>query len=91
MDFNEMEYHVPGQCKCGCTSLQYKGLGEYVCAECGESSYDEYGLVRNYIESHKGASAPVIARETGVPIGTIRKMIEEQRFNLAGNRERTLQ
>ena len=53
-------------------------------------AYDDYGLVRNYIEAHKGASAPKISAATGVPIGIIRKMIEEKKFEFYSNRKRTL-
>ena len=91
MDLNSLEYHVPQICeKCGCADLEYKGLGEYICNACGDMAYDDYGLVRNYIEAHKGASAPKISAATGVPIGIIRKMIEEKKFEFYSNRKRTL-
>lgn len=81
MDFESFEYHVPRECKCGSRKLRYEGLGEYICEECGTSCFDDYGLVRNYIEHHSGASVPRVSRETGVPVSTIRKMIEEGKFD----------
>lgn len=89
MDFSRVEYHVPQECdKCGSLELTYKGLGEYVCNKCGETLYDDYGLVRNYIENHKGSSARMAADATGVSVAKIRKMIEENKFEFQSTQRR---
>ena len=85
------DYHVPTQCsKCGSNHLHYKGLGEYCCGECEHLEYDDYGRVRNYLETHKGAPITVIAKDTGVPKWTIREMVEEERFDICPTARRTL-
>ena len=77
------EFCKPIKCsKCGSGSLHYKGLGEYICEECENLEYDDYGLVRNYLEKHKSTPITVIAQETGVSKYTIRQMLEEERFDI---------
>ena len=85
------DYYVPTQCsKCGSNHLHYKGLGEYCCGECENMEYDDYGIVRNYLETHKGAPITVIAKETGVSKWKIREMVEEERFDICPTVRRTL-
>lgn len=71
--------------KCGGV-LVYKGLGEFRCEECGESEYDDYGKVRDYLEKHKGANVADISMETGVSRKSIRQMVKENRFEVIENR-----
>lgn len=82
MDVDALEYHIPKQCDCGCKNLKYNGLGEYECTRCGKLFYNEYGTVRRYVEKHRGATAPEIAKETGVPIAMINQMIKEEKFDV---------
>ncbi len=85
------DYHSPQDCsKCGCPTLQYKGLGEFCCSECGNMEYDDYGKVRNYLEINKRAPITLIAKETGVSKWTIRQMVEEERFDICPTVRRTL-
>ena len=85
------DYHAPTQCsKCGSNHLHYKGLGEYCCGECENLEYDDYGRVRNYLETHKGAPITVVAKDTGVSKWTIREMVEEERFDICPTARRTL-
>ena len=50
-------YNVPVRCsKCG-KMLKYMGVGEYKCEACGFTEYDDYGLVRSYLEKNPGANA----------------------------------
>lgn len=66
--------------------MVYRGLGEYQCEDCGECSYDDYGKVRNYLETHKGATVAAIADVTGVTRKSIRDMVKENRFEVVENR-----
>ena len=53
-------YNIPRVCKeCGGVMV-FKGVGEYRCEDCGVVDYDDYGKVRCYIESNKGATAAQI-------------------------------
>lgn len=79
MDF----YHTPRVCdKCGGIMI-FKGVGEYHCEDCDFVAYDDYGKVRLYIESHKGATASEIEGATGVAQRTIRQMLRESRIEVA--------
>lgn len=66
--------------------LVYKGIGEYVCEECGKAEYDDYGKVRNYLEKHRGANVAEISDATGVSHKSIRDMIKDKRFEIIDNR-----
>lgn len=75
-------YHKPTECKqCGGRMI-FKGVGEYQCEECGEVAYDDYGIVRLYIEEHKGATAAQIEAETGISQRAIRQMLKEERLEV---------
>lgn len=76
-------YHVPYSCqKCGGVMI-FKGVGEYQCEDCGFVDYDDYGKVRLYIETHRGATAAEIEEGTGVKQRTIRQMLRESRIEVA--------
>lgn len=83
---NLEEYNRPTYCtKCEGV-LVYKGLGEYECENCGESDFDDYGKVRNYLDEHRGANIAEISDATGVSHKSIRDMIKEKRFEIIDNR-----
>lgn len=66
--------------------LVYRGIGEYICEECGAMEYDDYGKVRNYLERHRGANVAEISDMTGVSHKSIRDMIKEKRFEIIDNK-----
>ena len=66
--------------------LVYRGIGEYICEECGAVEYDDYGKVRNYLERHRGANVAEISDMTGVSHKAIRDMIKEKRFEIIDNK-----
>ena len=75
--------HVPRSCeKCGSKDVEYKGVGEYKCRECGFTMYDDFGIVRNYLEEHKGATQSEISRATGVAMETIRQFLRDDRLEI---------
>ena len=74
----------PSICKnCG-TPLEYSGLGEYKCPDCGRKEYDSYGIVRIYLEQHPGANILQVEKNTGIPRQKISRMISEDRFSVSG-------
>lgn len=76
-------YHTPRTCdKCGGIMI-FKGVGEYHCEDCGYVAYDDYGKVRLYIETHRGATASEIEAATGVAQRSIRQMLRESRIEVA--------
>ena len=76
--------NIPGKrlCEVCKRQMQYKGLGEFYCEFCDRTEYDEYGTVRNYIESHPGATAMEIERETGIKQKVIRQLLREERIEV---------
>ena len=65
--------------KCG-NPLDYKGLGEYYCPICEETIYDDYGIVRNYVEENPTATIKEISVATGVSKERIREFVDQDRF-----------
>ena len=79
------DLHKPINCeRCG-NKVLYKGVGEYECAECGFIMFDDYGKVRNYLETHKGATQGQVAAATGVSTNTIRQLLRDDRLEVAPN------
>lgn len=81
---NEIDqYNKPYFCRKCQGELEFLGLGHYKCVKCGFEDYDDYGLVRNYIEQHKGATAGEVSAMTGVSINVINQMLREERFQVS--------
>ena len=72
----------PTLCRLCGALLDYSGLGEYVCPDCGHVEYDTYGVVRAYLEKFPGSNVVQIERATGVPRHKINRMITDGRFNV---------
>ncbi len=80
------DIHVPQTCeKCGKANPEYKGVGEYKCAECGFTMYDDFGKVRCYLETHRGATQSMVHQATGVAMDTIRQFLREERLEISSN------
>ncbi len=82
----EEEEPVPTVCRVCGALFEYKGLGEYVCPDCGHKEYDSYGLVRSYLEKHPGANILQTEKNTGVSRSKIARMIADERFDISGGR-----
>ncbi|MCR4677783.1 MAG: hypothetical protein K5679_03410 [Lachnospiraceae bacterium] len=79
-------YEVPVRCsKCG-KMLRYLGVGEYKCDACGFTEYDDYGLVRAYLEKHPGATAAQVEKATGVSQKTISLLVRQSKIEAKGGR-----
>ena len=77
---------TPIKCdKCNCSDLEYMGLGGYMCKDCGHKMFDDYGKVREYLDLHRGATATEVSVATGVPVGKIRQMVREEKFEITQN------
>ncbi len=83
-DFQDLDvYNKPEECpECG-GAMKFKGCGEYRCENCRYVAYDDYGKVRNYVETHAGVTAAQVAEATGVKQKTIRQMLKESRLEIA--------
>lgn len=79
------DLHKPTNCdKCG-GNMRYNGVGEYQCEKCGFFMYDDYGKVRNYLETHKGATQGQVSAATGVSVNTIRQFLRDDRIEVTAN------
>jgi len=78
-------YNKPEYCRKCHGEMVFVGLGEYKCDKCGFLDYDDYGIVRNYLEIHKNATAGEVSVMTGVSQSTINQMLRNERFNVAEN------
>lgn len=77
-------YNIPVRCsKCG-KMLKYLGVGEYRCEACGYTEYDDYGLVRAYLEKHPGANAVEVERATGVSRKIIAVLVKQSKIEIKG-------
>ncbi len=65
---------------------EYNGAGEYVCKQCGNIAYDDYGKVRKFIEENGPAPYHVVKEATGVSGKLVREFLDtpntEKRFNM---------
>ncbi|MBR0147790.1 MAG: hypothetical protein IKR56_04385 [Lachnospiraceae bacterium] len=77
------KYHTPIRCEvCGDT-LTFMGVGEYKCDKCGHLMYDDYGVVRNYLEKNKGVTVVEISMATGISQSQIKQMLKEDRLEIS--------
>lgn len=83
--FDLNPYHVPYYCSKCKGVMVFKGVGEYQCEECKNVEYDDFGKVRLYIETHRGANAVQIEAATGVSQKTIRLMLKENRLEISSD------
>ncbi len=79
----ETDVNKPSFCsKCGCP-VSYKGLGEYVCDNCGFHEFDDYGKVRLFLEKNPGANIVQIEARTGVSQKIINQLVSEGKFEVS--------
>ena len=78
----DVDYRKPTECsKCG-KSLKYMGIGEYQCEYCGHIEYDDYGIVRGYVEKNPGANVMQVERATGVPKQVINSLVRKGKLDV---------
>lgn len=54
--------------------------GNTLCEKCLEKNKLQYNQVREYVETHNGATVLDIINATGVPLKTIMRFVEEGAF-----------
>ena len=80
------DLHSPTECsKCG-GKIKYSGIGEYVCENCGNVERDDYGKVRQYIETHNDNRLVEVAEKTGVSRQAVQRMLDEGRIEAISKR-----
>ena len=72
---------IPDKCSsCGGERLKYAGLGEYECEKCGAITFDNYGKVRNFLETHPGSTIQDVTAKTGVSKAVIKQLLADSRI-----------
>lgn len=83
-DLSTFDFNTPLKCEmCGHVKLIYDGIGEYRCEQCGYLMYDDYGVVRNYLEKNPGATQGEVSKATGIPTSVIRRLLKEDKIQIA--------
>lgn len=78
-----INYNAPDSCEeCGGTKIKYAGIGEYCCEGCGHIMYDDYGVVRNFLEKNQGATVAETSLATGVSKNKIRMMLVDDKIQV---------
>ena len=62
--------------------MEYDGMGQYICENCGTKDYDDFGRVREYLYENGTAKLEDISKATEVPVEKIQQFIDEGRFEL---------
>lgn len=57
---------IPKNCEKCEGELEYLGMGQYKCKECGHEMLDNYGKIKKYYEEHGQAPIFQVARDTGI-------------------------
>ena len=76
------DYHRPETCKICGAMMSFKGVGEYECIKCHALDYDDYGVVRRYLEEHPGATITETAEVTGISQNAITQMLRQERLEI---------
>lgn len=83
-DLTKFDFNTPIKCDmCGHITLIYDGVGEYRCEQCNNVMYDDYGIVRRYLEKNPGATQGQVSKITGVPTSVIRRLLKEGKIQIA--------
>lgn len=60
-----------------------KGRGRYTCERCKKDTYDDFGKVYLYLDTHGPATKYEIAAATGVPERKVTQYLRERRLEVA--------
>lgn len=60
--------------------MQYVGSGKFVCVECGHEHLSDFGKVKKYLQENGPRNAMQVAKDTGVSLPSIQKLLNEGRI-----------
>jgi len=72
----------PDRCQICGKRLTYKGAGRYVCDNCQTEVLDDFGKIKEYLDSHGPTPAVTIAKATGVDRDTINYYLRKGRVEI---------
>lgn len=73
----------PDICPVCSTEYRYMGLGHYKCPQCGNETCDDYGKIRDYVESsEEEVGVEKASIETGVSVDRIKELIAMGKVSL---------
>lgn len=67
--------------------FRYMGLGHYKCMQCGEETCDDYGKIRDYVEtSEEEVGVEKASIDTGVSVDRIKELIAMGKVSLGSKK-----
>lgn len=79
----QIAFEKPTTCPKCKMEYKYMGLGHYQCPNCQEVVTDDYGKVRDYVESSvEEVGVEKASADTGVSVERIRELIEMGKLSL---------
>lgn len=75
-------YGIKRVCSKCHTPMEYMAMGEYKCPNCQNMEYDDYGLIRNYLDEHGPTPAAIIEKDTGVRRAVINDYLRRGRLEI---------
>lgn len=79
---NSTTYGMKRLCSKCRTPMEYMAMGEYKCPNCRNIEYDDYGLIRNYLDEHGPTPAAIIEKDTGVRRAVINDYLRRGRLEI---------
>ena len=74
--------HRPAYCEeCG-GKMFYQESGIYQCEDCQHIQLDDFGKIKEYLETHTGATIKEISEETGVEMKIIGMFLKDGRIQI---------
>ncbi len=72
----QIAFNRPERCDACGGDLEYKGIGRYLCINCGKELLDDYGVIKEYFRTHGATPLLTVAKETGISKQKIRYILE---------------
>ena len=63
--------------------VKYSGAGTYICTECGNKVFDDFGKVKNFLEKRGPSNIMEIAYGTGLERNVIAELLMDGRIQVA--------
>lgn len=78
----QMENNVPTECPKCLDRLYFKGMGKYACPRCRKFYYDDFGVIKKYIDENGETPMFDIAQSTGVNLDVVDMLFENGKLDL---------
>ena len=73
---------TPRTCeKCG-GKYKFNSHGSYICEDCGNIVFDDFGKIRTFLDEHGPSPALIISEGTGVSLSKITRFLRQGRIEI---------